>query len=114
MEGYFVNFVNFDNFWTIFGQFSFSSNKKLLFLTKKKKNYFITFYPAKHVFLMKNFFQTICDNFWTIFGQFFFSNCAISCEIKGVIKNPGGSRGVLGIEGDPKDSGETHRGIWWT
>ena len=106
MEGYFVNFVNFDNFWTIFGQFSFSSNKKLLFLTKKKKKYFITFYPAKHVFLMKNFFQTICDNFWTIFGQFFFSNCAISCEIKGLIKNPGGIQGCPGgLQGIPNIQG---------
>ena len=32
----------------------------------------------------------------TIFGQFFFSNCAISCDIKGVIKNPGGIQGQPG------------------
>ena len=57
---------------------------------------------------MKKIFQTIYDNFWTIFGQFFFSNCAISCDIKGVIKNPGGIqgqpggfKGVPGIQGRP-------------
>ena len=55
---------------------------------------------------MKNFFQTICDNFWTIFGQFFFSNCAISCDIKGVIKNPGGIQGCPGgLKGIPKIQG---------
>ena len=108
MDGYFLNSVNFAKFWTIFGQFSFSSKKKLIFLTKKKKKYFMTFYPAKYVFLMKNFFQTICDSFWTIFGQFFFSNCAISCDIIVVIKTPGGIqgqpggfKGVPGIQGRP-------------
>ena len=66
----------------------------------------MTFYPAKYVFLMKNFFQTICDNFWTIFGQFFFSNCAISCDIKGVIKNPGGIQGQPGgFKGIPGTQG---------
>ena len=57
---------------------------------------------------MKIFFQTICDNFWAIFGQFFFSNCAISCDIKGVGKNPGGIqgqpggfKGTLGTQGRP-------------
>ena len=55
---------------------------------------------------MKNFFQTICDNFWTIFGQFFFSNCAISCDIKGVIKNPGGIQGCPGgLKGIPNIQG---------
>ena len=71
MEGYFVNFVNFDNFWTIFGQFSFSSNKKLLFLTKKKKKLFYNFLSSKTCFLNEKFFSDnlgqFLDNFWTIF-----------------------------------------------
>ena len=71
MEGYFVNFVNFDNFWTIFGQFSFSSNKKLLFLTKKIKILFYAFLSSKLSFLNRKFFSDtlgqFLDNFWTIF-----------------------------------------------
>ena len=59
LQGCFLDFVNFVNFWTIFGQFFSSPNKKLIFLTKKIKFYFITFYPPKYVFLMKKFFRTI-------------------------------------------------------
>ena len=56
-----------DNFWTFF----FSSNKKLLFLTKKIKILFYAFLSSKLSFLNKKFFSDtlgqFLDNFWTIF-----------------------------------------------
>ena len=67
----FLVFVNFVNFWTIFGQFFSSPNKKLLFLTKKIKNIFYDFLSSKISFLNEKFFSdNFChflDNFWTIF-----------------------------------------------
>ena len=68
LQGCFLDFVNFVNFWTIFGQFldnfwtifgqSFSSpNKKLIFLTKKIKNIFYDFLSGKITFLHEKFFS---------------------------------------------------------
>ena len=111
MDGHFLNFVNFVNFWTIFGQFSRSSKKKLLFLTKKKKKLFYDFLSSKICFLNEKFFSDnsgkFLDNFWTIF---LFQLCYFLWYKRGN-KKPWGDPGVSwGVEGDPKDSGETHRG----
>ena len=57
LQGCFLDFVNFVNFWTIFGQFFSSPNKKLIFLTKKIKNIFYDFLSGKITFIHEKFFS---------------------------------------------------------